>query len=402
MAPAATPRYAVAALIAAAVFAFARHLSAVPGEGRSLAFSLLLGAAFGMVLQRSRFCFYCIARDFLLRRETAGPFAVLAALAAGTLGYHALFGAFLPIPGDTRLPPGAHIGPVSLALVAGAFVFGLGMALSGSCISAHLYRLGEGSFASIFALLGAAAGFVLGFLSWNPLYLAMIQQAPVPWLPHYLGYGGSALLQCAALGGIAMWLARAGPSAGAAAASPPTLGQAIFRDRWPPAVGGILVGFIGVLAYLRVAPLGVTAELGSLARTAASSAGWLPARLEGLDGFAGCATAVKQALWSNNGVFVLALVAGAWASALGAGAFRPRWPSAGGIARSLAGGVLMGWGGMTALGCTVGTLLSGIMAGAPSGWVFAAACLAGIAGALKAGAWLGRAIRPGSRPSAPG
>ncbi|KAG1255888.1 hypothetical protein G6F66_014868 [Rhizopus arrhizus] len=82
-------------------------------------------------------------------------FAVLIALGVGTLGYHAVFGAFLPVPSPARLPPGAHIGPVSLALVAGAFVFGVGMRVSGSCISAHFYRLGEGALASPFALLGA-------------------------------------------------------------------------------------------------------------------------------------------------------------------------------------------------------------------------------------------------------
>ena len=98
--------------------------------------------------------------------------------------------------------------------------------------------------------------------------------------------------------------------------------QVALRLRWP-AAGGLAVAFIAVIAYLRVAPLGVTAELGSLARTAAFDAGWLPARLAGLDGFAGCATAVKQALLSNNGVFVLSLVAGAWAAALAAGRSSP-------------------------------------------------------------------------------
>ena len=161
-----------------------------------------------MVLQRSRFCFYCIARDFIQRREASGLYAVLIALAAGTLGYHAVFGAFLPVPGADRLPPGAHIGPVSVALAVGAFVFGLGMRISGSCISAHFYRIGEGAPGSPFALLGAAVGFALGFASWNTLYLSLIQQAPVIWLPRHLGYGGSALLQCAALAALA-WGSRA-------------------------------------------------------------------------------------------------------------------------------------------------------------------------------------------------
>ncbi|WZB65180.1 YeeE/YedE thiosulfate transporter family protein [Achromobacter xylosoxidans] len=80
---------------------------------------------------------------------------------------------------------------------------------------------------------------------------------------------------------------------------------------------------------------------------------------------------------------MLALVAGAWAAALAAGAFRPRRPTVREILRNFIGGILMGWGGMTALGCTVGTLLSGVMAGAASGWIFGAACVAGIWAALK-------------------
>ena len=78
-------------------------LSGLPEVGRALSLSALLGAAFGVVLQRSRFCFYCIARDFIQRREASGLYAVLIALAAGTLGYHAVFGAFLPVPGADRL-----------------------------------------------------------------------------------------------------------------------------------------------------------------------------------------------------------------------------------------------------------------------------------------------------------
>ena len=294
-----------------------------------------------------------------------------------------------------RLPPGAHIGPISLALVAGAFTFGIGMRISGSCISAHFYRLGEGALASPFALLGAAVGFMLGFATWNTLYLAMIQEAPVIWLPRHLGYGGTALLQCAALAIVALMLSRLGKGGASSAicsGSPPAvpandasapLWRSVLEQRWSPVTGGLLVAFIGVIAYLRIAPLGVTAELGSVARTTASSAGWLPSRLEGLDTFAGCATAIKQALLSNNGAFVLALIIGAWASALAAGAFRPKLPGWREVARNFTGGVLMGWGGMTALGCTVGTLLSGVMAGALSGWIFGVACLAGIWVALK-------------------
>nr|WP_305803839.1 YeeE/YedE thiosulfate transporter family protein [Ancylobacter sp. FA202] len=69
---------------------------------------------------------------------------------------------------------------------------------------------------------------------------------------------------------------------------------------------------------------------------------------------------------------------------------RPQWRD---IAAGLAGGVLMGWGGMTALGCTVGVLLSGIHAGALSGWVFLVAAFAGLLIGLPLRRWIS-GVRP--------
>lgn len=349
-----------------------QHLSG-QAETQPLLLSAILGLLFGILQQRARFCFYCVSRDFLEARDARGLLGVLAALAVGTLGYHAVFGAFLADPSGMRLPPGAHIGPVSWVLAAGAFAFGLGMAIAGSCISAQFYRLGEGAAAAPLALLSVALGFVLGFLSWNRLYLHTLQEAPALWLPQHLGYAGSLLLQLGLLGGLALLLARLHRPATSAVADKPW-----WQQRWPGYAGGCLIGMLATLAYLRITPLGVTAELGSLARTAADSAGLLPTRLEGLDTLRGCATAIKQTLWSANGVFVFYMVLGAFASALSAGDFKPRWPGASELGRALLGGVLMGWGAMVALGCTVGTLLSGIMAAAVSGWVFALFCALGL------------------------
>ncbi len=343
--------------------------------GRSLPLSMLLGGAFGILLQRSRFCFYCIARDFLERRDPRGLLGILVALAVGLLGTYAVFGAWMPVPSPTRLPAEAHIGPVSWVLVLGALVFGIGMTVSGSCISAHLYRLGEGSPTAPFALVGAAAGFALGFLSWNTLYLRVVQEAPVIWLPRTFGYGGSLAVQLAVLALLAFLLMRYRPPVDVPS---PSMFDSVFRRRWPTYVGGALIGALATVAYFRVGPLGVTAELGSWSRTAADGLGLLPKRLEGLDGFAGCATAVKEALLSRNGVFVLGLVLGAFAAALVAGEFRPRLPTVRDAVRGIAGGILLGWGAMVSLGCTVGVLLSGIFAGAASGWVFAVACFVGV------------------------
>lgn len=360
-------------------------------QGREFALSLSNGALFGLLLQRTRFCFFCVTRDFIEKRIPDGILGILAALAVGTLGYHAIFGAFLPDPLTGRLPPDAHVGPVSWVLAGAAFIFGLGMSISGSCVSAHLYRLGEGAFASLAALAGVVTGFALGFMVWDSLYIQVLQQAPVIWLPNSLGYGGSLLLQLALLGGLAIWLLRYRKNSPSSAQPSGSLWHSLFAQRWPAWLGGALIGALALVCYVRLGPLGVTAELGSWARTGATAAGWLPERLQGLDGFAGCATVIKDSLLSNNGLFIVGLVIAAWAGALAAGDFKPKRPSLADCLRNALGGVLLGLGSMLALGCTIGTLLSGIMAGALSGWLFAVFCVLG----LVLGLPLRRALRLG-------
>ena len=381
----------VSLLIGGAVLFFVWQLAAP--ETRNLSLSLALGAAFGFVLQRSRFCFFCHARDFLEDRDPRGLLSILLALGLGAVGYLVVFGMWVPVPSPERLPPTAHVGPVSWVLALGAFVFGTGMSISGSCISAHIYRLGEGSPTSPFALLGAVIGFGLGFLSWNTLYLATLYSAPAIWLPHWLGYAGTIALTIALLLALALYLLTRGKLVVPAQAKKNygvgSVLCAVFVARWPAWIGGLLVGLISAVAYLRVAPLGVTAELGSLARTATEKIGLLPETLHGLDSFRGCMTAVKTALLSPNGMFVLGIVAASFASALTAGQFTPRLPTLDEATRGIVGGVMMGWGAMVALGCTVGVLLSGIHAGALSGWIFLVFCFGGIV----AGLWLRRLVQ---------
>ena len=350
-------------------------------------FVLAMGTALGVVLQRSRFCFFCMLRDYFEERDGRGLLGILAALAVGSLGYLVIFGAWLPDPSGRYLPAGAHIGPVSWVLAAGGLLFGWGMALSGSCISAHLYRLGEGSVLAPVALLGTVAGFGLGFLLWNRLYLLALHDAPTVWLPDHLGYGGSLGLQFLVLAGLFFLVRRrrSGPEATVEPRTSPagdSLFHRVFLRRWSAWVGGIAVGWIGTMLYLRVEPLGVTAQVGSLARRATDAAGLLPERLNGLDGFPGCATAVGESLLRANGLLVVGLVGGAFVASLLAGQFQPERKHPLAFAAALLGGVLLGLGAMLSLGCTVGTLLSGISAFALSGWIFAASMTLGVATGL--------------------
>jgi len=168
-----------------------------------------------------------VERDWFEDRNPRGLLAILLALAlalalaVGLVGYTVVLGSWLPVPAPGKLPPDMHIGPVSWVLAVAGASFGAGMVVSGSCISAHWYRLAEGSVVSPFALVGSALGFVLGFLTWNPLYSLSMADAPVVWLPTHFGYGGALLLQLAVLAALAAWLWRgsgkaAGPTGAAA------------------------------------------------------------------------------------------------------------------------------------------------------------------------------------------
>jgi hypothetical protein len=206
-------------------------------------------------------------------------------------------------------------------------------------------------------------------------------------LPAWLGYGGALAVHVAVIGLIALLLLRHLPELPAQPARVLTLAQVwdhLFVGRWHPLVTGALVGAIGVFAYLRVKPLGVTAQLGSITRTTLANSGLLPARLYGLDALAGCATQVVQTI-TDNGLLVTGLVLASLSMALLGNRFQLTPLTFKHSTTALLGGLLMGWGAMSALGCTVGALLSGISAFALSGWVFAAALVAGV--------WLGIKLR---------
>lgn len=392
---------ALAVLLVAGLLYAGLRLHASESYGRAASWALLSGAVFGFLLQRSRFCFYCGIREFIEERDARPVLGLLAALAAGTLGYVVVFGAWVPFPEAGHLPPRIHLGPSGWHLLVGGFAFGAGMAFSGSCLSAHLYRLGEGSLLAPLALAGAAGGFILGFNTWEFFYLRAVTEAPLLWIPKNLGYAGALALQLALLAALAFWVFRrhlphpsgrlTSDRASEAPATPRPaasdlgrIARAVFVDRWPHWVGGLGVGILGAIAYLRATPLGVTAELGRLSRKLGTHLGIVPDTLPGLDALAGCATADRGGdTLTPNALFVTGLVVAALASGLAAGQFAPERPSWQRVVLALTGGVLLGFGAMISLGCTIGTLLSGVQAFAVSGWIFAIALVGGVYAGLK-------------------
>jgi uncharacterized membrane protein YedE/YeeE len=380
-------RTAISLLIVLSLLGLAYKLS--QGENSSTApISLLIGISLGLLLERGRFCFFCIFRDGIEDRNTTPLISVLTAIAVGSIGYAIVFGQFLPDTSTDRLPPVAHIGPVSWPLVLGAFLFGIGMSLSGACISGHLYRLGQGYLRAIPALFGTLIGFGLAFLSWNWLYLHAIADAPTIWLPHTFGYAGSLALTFIALFGILFALIKWGKNS-EPIAKPSGLAPSIsrtftylIRERWNPIATGALVGIVGMIAYLRVEPLGVTRQISTTVRTFMTDNSIGDETLVGLDKMAGCIAVLSETI-TNNGWIVIGIVLTSFAAALVGGRFKIDRPTPRNTATALLGGILLGWGSMVSLGCTIGVLLSGTQAFALSGWVFFAFVFLGVFAGVK-------------------
>ena len=381
-----TVRTIAAGVIVSALLASAYFLSGREGAGVNAALSLLIGSALGIAFERGRFCFFCIFRDAIEDRDTTPFLSIISAIAVGAIGYAVIFGQFLPDTSSGSLPPGAHIGPVSLALVVAGLAFGVGMALSGACISGHLYRIGQGSLRAYPALFGSLIGLGLGFKSWNLLYSKSISDAPTTWLPHKVGYAGALVLTLLVLVVVAAIAIKWGKNSTPIANPVPekisaaTLRQSLFINRWRPLTTGAIFGVIGTFAYLRIEPLGVTRQISTTSRTYFEGKGWIPQNLDGLDLMAGCVAVVSDAI-VNNGWLILGIVVASFAAALTGNRFKFQQITWRNGLTALLGGVLLGWSSMIALGCTVGVLLSGTQSFALSGWVFFAT--------VFIGSWLG-------------
>jgi uncharacterized membrane protein YedE/YeeE len=97
---------------------------------------------------------------------------------------------------------------------------------------------------------------------------------------------------------------------------------------------------------------------------------------------AGCIAVVSETI-TNNGWIVVGIILTSFAAALAGGRFKIDRPTPRNTSTALLGGIFLGWGSMTSLGCTIGVLLSGTQAFALSGWVFFAFLFLGVTTGIK-------------------
>jgi uncharacterized membrane protein YedE/YeeE len=323
----------------------------------------LLAFIFGAVANRTNFCTMGAVSDVVNMGSWARMRMWLLAIAVAILGTQAL-----QLAGLIDLTKSFYTRPnlTWLSYIAGGFLFGVGMTLGSGCGSKTLVRLGGGSLKSlvVFIFLGIAAYMTLKglFAVWrasifDPVAIDLAaHQVPRQDLPTLIAAATGANLRAA---GIAVPLVVAG-----------ALLAFVFKDRefrtsFDHVLGGTVVGLVIVGGWYVTGHLGFAENPATLEDT---FFGTNSRTIESLSFTAPVGYVLELLmLWTDKSLGVtfgiaaiFGIVLGSFAYALASRTFR--WEGFAGAedtANHVIGGLLMGFGGVTALGCTIGQGLTG-------------------------------------------
>lgn len=336
----------------------------------------LVGAAAGVALYHAAFGFTSSWRAAIREGRGVGlraqmlMLAVTCAVFLPLLAHGQIFGQTLR----------GAVAPVGVSVLAGAFLFGIGMQLGGGCASGTLYTAGGGSVRMLMTLAAFIVGSVIGARH-MPFWQSSPAFAPISLVTRF-GLAASlaislAMFAAIALASLAVERRRHGSLIRNDIA--PSHGKTWLRGPWPLVAGALGLAAVNILTLvLSGRPWGVTfafALWGSklAAVLGANVAAWpywqTPANAIALH---------ASVLTDVTSVMDFGIVLGALAAAAVAGRFAPVWrvPLKSMLAAIL-GGLMLGYGARIAYGCNIGAYFSGIASSSVHGWVWFAAAFLG-------------------------
>ena len=349
----------------------------------------VVGALLGITLYQSSFGFTHAWRVFSSDRQAAGIRAQMLMLGVGVL-------LFFPFLYQGELWGTAVQGlraPLNLAVVIGAFMFGIGMQLGGGCASGTLYTAGGGNARMLVTLLCFIIGAVLATLNFDQ-WMALPGLPPVVLFESW-GLGAALavqLLAFAAIALIATWMERRRHGRLVSSALRTRRPASLLSGPWPLVWGGIALVVLNFSTlWLSGRPWGITSAFALWGARTLTAAGvpvdhwdyWLM-RLDILE--APLAQDVTTVM--NIGLMLGALAAAAWM-----GSFAPslRIPVRSLLAAVL-GGLLLGYGSRLSFGCNIGAYFSGMLSGSLHAWLWLPAAFLGSALGVKLRPLFGLAV----------
>jgi uncharacterized membrane protein YedE/YeeE len=346
----------------------------------------LLGGALGIALYHALFGFTSAWRVFIADRRGAGlraqmlMLAVAVALFFPVLAHGSLFGQ--PVHGE--------LGAVGISVLVGAFLFGVGMQVGGSCASGTLYTVGGGNTRMLATLAAFIAGSALG-AKHLPWWSAQPNIGPVA-LIHTLGWVPALALNLVLFGliaGFTVMLERRRHGTLVSGAATERRGWRRFLQGPWPLVWGAVALALGNFAtlYLADRPWGITSGFALWGSKIVAAAGVDVASWGYWQG-PERARALQQSVFADvTSVMDFGIILGALLASGLAGKFAPSWKVAPkSLLAAILGGVLLGYGARLAYGCNIGAYFSGIASSSLHGWLW---LVAGFAGSM-----LGTRLRP--------
>jgi uncharacterized protein len=350
-----------------------------------------LAFIFGAIANRTNFCTMGAVSDVVNMGSWGRMRMWLLSIAVAILGAHAL-----QLAGLIDLGRSFYVRPnfTWLSYTLGGFLFGIGMTLGSGCGSKTLVRLGGGSLKSlvVFTFLGIAAYMTLKgiFAIWRTSWLDPVavdlaaHRLPRQDLPTLIASWSGA-------GRGSVELVMALVVAGALLAF--VFKDREFRGSFDHILGGTVVGLVVVGGWYVTGHLGFAENPETLENTVF---GTNSHTIESLSFVAPVAFTLELLmLWSDKSLgvtfgiaAVVGVVLGSFAYALASRTFR--WEGLAGpedTANHVIGGVLMGFGGVTALGCTIGQGITGFSTLALGSILAFAAIVAGSALTMKYQYW---------------
>lgn len=352
---------------------------------------LALGVAFGAVANKTNFCTMGAISDIVNMSHWGRMRMWLLAIAVAIVGTTALGAS-----GLVDLSKAVTQRPVLtwLSLLVGGLTFGVGMTMAGGCANKNLVRVGGGSLRSVVVLvfMGIAAYMTMRglFGQWRASWLdpVAINLGDAGWADQGLG---TALARVTGMApGTALWTVAA-VLAGVLAVF--AFKDARFRGNTAQWLGGVAIGLIVVAGWYVTGHLGYGEHPETMEQVFFATN---TRALESMSFVGPTAWSLELLLlWTDSSLHLsfgvatlIGVVAGSAAVALLTGKFRwEGFASFTDLRQQLIGAVLMGFGGVTALGCTVGQGLSGISTLAIGSFIAVAGIVAGSAAWLKYTLW---------------
>jgi uncharacterized membrane protein YedE/YeeE len=339
-----------------------------------------LAFVFGAVGNKTNFCTMGAVSDWVNMGDTSRMRMWLLAIAVALIG-----AAGLRLAGLVDFHDSIYTTPnfTWLSYLVGGFLFGVGMTLGSGCGSKTLIRVGAGNLKSlvVYVFLGIAAYMTLrgifGAFRVEVLEKATIMLPVSQDLPSLLGVSHAVLALL--IGGALVAFCYASRD---------------FRSSFDYTLGGVVTGLVVVGGWYVSGVIGHVEEHPETLQEAflATNTG----RMESFSFVSPMAYTLEYLmLWTDKSKIVtygiasaLGVIAGSAAYALATRSFRwEGFRDAEDTAMHIGGGILMGFGGITALGCTIGQAISGFSTLALGSILTFLAIIAGSAATMKVQYW---------------